>query len=410
MMTDQDPPSELRMLSPSQLTTWAEGPTEALRLRTFRDTVPGGFLAALAPLRVDWPASDTSGKQPFAIIRNVNYGGNPLEKTTVLHRVKVPLTGIAFVEFILVPSTRGGLHALAHHAQLRFVFEPDSLPVLMDLADLPTGSACHIPDLVLSWESWHESSIRYSGFKGLDPSSYQLSLRAYAGPQRFLEDTLRGRKWFAYRLRLPGGAKGSSELLKIVLALGDGVARDTISRLLDKGEHEWLEHAPPEQEDSASASEWERLRELVRQGKDYEDNHLHLSSDQESYQTLVRSCATLARYTILTAANRLFHQGYNDGLTPEKLPEPFLAKPAEWMKKIAHANLRGMFIRAPLALAYVIRHPESVPDKIPGELAEAGLVEKRDGKAWVVTYAHHGTHPYDRSGMYGADPGATASM
>ena len=73
------------------------------------------------------------------------------------------------------------------------------------------------------------------------------------------------------------------------------------------------------------------------------------------------------------------------------------------MKNIAHANLRGLFIRAPLALAYVIRHPESVPDKIPNELATAGLMEKQDGKAWVVKYRHKGTKPYDSSGMYGKD-------
>ena len=64
--------------------------------------------------------------------------------------------------------------------------------------------------------------------KGLDAASYKLSLRAYAGPRRFLEDTLRGRDWFSYRVRMPGGEKGYSELLKVVLALGDGVASDTI--------------------------------------------------------------------------------------------------------------------------------------------------------------------------------------
>ena len=66
-------------------------------------------------------------------------------------------------------------------------------------------------------------------------------MRAYAGPQRFLEDTLRGRDWFSYRVRMPGGEQGYSELLKVVLALGDGVANDTISGLLDKGEAEFLQ-------------------------------------------------------------------------------------------------------------------------------------------------------------------------
>ncbi len=402
-MTGQDTPSNLRLLSPAQLIAWAEGSVGAVRLRTFRDIVPGGFLAALAPVRIDWQASDPYGDNPFVIIRNVNYGGNPFEKTTVLHQVHLPLTGIAFVEFILVPSTRGGLHALAHHAQLRFVFKPEKRPVLMSLADSPAGSAARIPDLVLSWETWHESTVRYSGFKGLDPSSYKLSLRAYAGPQRFLEDTLRGRDWFSYRIRMPGGESGYAELLKVVLALGDGVARDTISTLLDQGEEALFKQAPPDEMDESSREEWRHLRELVIEGKKYDDPRLNLTSDEENYQTLVRSCATLARYTILTATKRLFHKGFTEGVTPDGVPKPFMGEPAEWMKKIAHANLRGLFIRAPLALAYVIRHPESVPDKIPEELAAAGLMEKQDGKAWVVKYTRQGTKPYDRSGMYGKD-------
>jgi hypothetical protein len=360
-------------------------------------------MAALAPVVIDWQASDPFGDEPYVVVRNVNYAGNPLEKTTVLHRARIPLTGIALVEFTLVPSTRGGLRALAHHAQLRFVFQSEKRPMLLSLAGSPAGSAAHIPDLVLSWESWHESSVRYSGIKGLDPAAYKLSLRAYAGPQRFLEDTLRGRAWFSYRLRLPGGGMGSSELLKVVLALGDGVARHIICHQLEQGEEEWLRHAPPEDAGSSSAQEWQKLRELAKNGREYQDARLNLSSGQESYQTLVRSCATLARYTILTAANRLIHRGHAEGLNKDQVPKPDMEEPTRWMENLAHANWRGLFIRAPLALAYVIRHPESVPDRIPDELAKAGLMEQRDGKAWVVKYSHHGTTPYDPSGMYGVD-------
>jgi hypothetical protein len=402
-MTDPDLSEDLRVLSPTQLIAWAEGSVRAARLRTFRDVIPGGFMAALAPIRVDWEASDPFGNDPWVVVRNVSYGGNPLEKTTVLHQVHVPLHGVAFVEFNLVPSTRGGLHAPAHHAQLRFVFQPDKRPVLLSLADATTGSAAHIPDLILSWESWHETTVRYSGIRGLDAAAYKLSLRAYAGPQRFLEDTLHGRAWFSYRLRMPGGITGASELLKVVLALGDGVARHTIAGQLQRGDQDWLKHAPPEGLGVASASEWQRLRELVESVPEYQDPRLNLSSDEESYQTLVRSCATLARYTILTATHRLIDRGHSEGLDKDHVPPPILAEPVEWMKDIAHAGLRGLFARAPLALAYIMRHPQSVPDKIPEELAAAGLVEQRDGKPWLMKYTHQGTKPYDRSGRYGVD-------
>jgi hypothetical protein len=403
VMAGDEDHSHTRMLSPAHMIAWADGSVDAIRLRTYRDVIPGGFLAALAPARIDWKSSDLYGDDPFLIIRNVNYGGNPFDKTTMLHRVRVALNGIAFVEFTLVPSTRGGLHALAHHAQLRFVFKPEKLPVLLSLADSAAGAAACIPDLVLSWETWHESSVRYSGLKGFDSASYKLSMRAYAGPQRFLEDTLHGRDWFSYRVRMPGGEQGYSELLKVVLALGDGVANDTISGLLDKGEAAFLKNAPPDEINDRSDSEWQKVRELVLERRKIDDPHLNLSHDQGNYQTLVRSCATLARYAILTATGRLIDRGITDGVSPDTVPQPLIGEPTRWMEKIAHTNLIGMFIRAPLALAYIIRHPEAVPAKIPIELANAGLMEKRGGKAWVVQYSHKGIKPYDSLGICGMD-------
>ena len=397
-------PAQTRVMTPEQLIAWADGSAHATRLRTFRDVIPGGFLAALAPARIDWKTSDPFGDEPFAVIRNINYGGNPFDKTTVLHRARVPLDGIAFVELTLVPSTRGGLRALAHHAQLRFVFKPEKRPVLLSLADSAVGSAARIPDLVLSWETWHESSVRYSGIKGLDAASYKLSMRAYAGPQRFLEDSLRGRDWFSYRLRMPGGEQGNSELLKVVLTLGDGVAKNTLASLLDKGEEEFLESAPPDESGAPSLSDWNKMRELMLENENIDTPLASLSSDQDGYQTLVRSCATLARYAILTATDRLIHRGISEGVSAGAVPKPLMGEPTQWMKNIAHANLKGMFVRAPLALAYILRHPEAIPDKIPIELAEAGLVEKRNGKAWVVKYSHKGVKPYDRSGKYGFEP------
>jgi hypothetical protein len=202
---------------------------------------------------------------------------------------------------------------------------------------------------------------------------------------------------------MPGGEQGYSELLKVVLALGDGVAHDTISGLLDKGEAEFLKNAPPDEINDTSASEWRKVRELVLDRRKIDDPHLNLSEDQGSYQTLVRSCATLARYAILTATGRLIGRGITDGVSPDAVPKPLIGEPTRWMEKIAHTNLAGMFIRAPLALAYIIRHPEAVPAKIPIELADAGLMEKRDGKAWVVQYSHKGIKPYDSLGICGMD-------
>ena len=92
IMTEHETTSELRMLSRQQLIAWAEGGAHTTRLRTFRDVIPEGFMAALAPAIVDWKLSDPLGDDPYVVLRNVNYGGNPLEKTTVLHRIRLPLS------------------------------------------------------------------------------------------------------------------------------------------------------------------------------------------------------------------------------------------------------------------------------------------------------------------------------
>jgi len=75
----------MRVLSPAELLAWAEDNTQVMRLRTFRDVIPGGYMAAMAPLLVDWRSVDTDNAEHDIVLRNVNYGGNPLERITVLH-------------------------------------------------------------------------------------------------------------------------------------------------------------------------------------------------------------------------------------------------------------------------------------------------------------------------------------
>ena len=102
-MRDAKHSKDTRTLTPSQLVAWTEDNTQVMRLRSGRDLVPGGYLASFAPVLVDWRASDWAGDSPYVILRNVNYGGNPLDRTVVLQSVRVPLDGIAFAEVTLVP-------------------------------------------------------------------------------------------------------------------------------------------------------------------------------------------------------------------------------------------------------------------------------------------------------------------
>ena len=387
----------IRVLSPSQLLEWAEDNTQVMRLRTFLDVIPGGYMAAMAPVLVDWLASRIDSDEPHVVLRNLNYGGNPLERITVLHALEFDLDAVEFAEITLVPPPReaGGRLAPWYHVQLRFVFESGREPRLLNL----TGTDASIPDLILSWESWRSPDKRFDVFSAMDSAVYALSLRAYAGPQRFLEDTLHAQDWFSYRLQLPGGRKGVVELLKVALALGDGVARHTISALLQQSEADWLRHAPPGTDDSHTAQQWQTLRERAQYSEARHDPALNLDAGQQRYQTLVRSCSTLTRYAILVAASRLVRRGHRDGVVLDKLPEPILHEPEPWMSDMAGANLKGLFLRAPLALRYILSHPETLPNRIPDELLAAGLVEQRDGEARVRQYSRSGLRPYGPEGI-----------
>lgn len=53
--------SHYRTLTPSQILSWVEDETQIMRLRSDRDVIPGGYMAAAIPVLVDWPASKLQG-------------------------------------------------------------------------------------------------------------------------------------------------------------------------------------------------------------------------------------------------------------------------------------------------------------------------------------------------------------
>lgn len=396
-MNKFDTDSQYRILYPSQILSWMEDDTQIMRLRTDRDVIPGGYMAAAIPVLVDWLASDVHGDPASIVLRNVNYGGNPFEKSTILHSVRVPLDGLENVELTLVPFGEGGRLGPLQHVQLRFIFESGKEPELMNLAGAETGANPHIPDLVFGWVSWRRPDIDWELRKGMDDEAqiYWLSLRAFAGSQIFLEDALEGRDWFSYPLRLPGGKAGLVELFKTTVTLGDGAARDTLARMLAGGEETWLKHTPRDNDaEQDIRSQWDELLERIRAADPQALAPVHLPPEQDTYQPLVRSCATMARYTVLLTVKRLIANGQDEGVVLDKLPEPLLGTTALWMKEFAHTGLRGTFLLAPLAMRYVMRHRESVPPDMPYEFDAAGLLQRRDGKRYRIHYSHKGMTPY----------------
>ena len=82
------------MASPEQLLRWSEDRTGVMRVATDRDVLPGGYMAALSPVLVAWPASEISTGSTTVVLRNVNYGGNPFERITMLHSVRLSLEAV----------------------------------------------------------------------------------------------------------------------------------------------------------------------------------------------------------------------------------------------------------------------------------------------------------------------------
>jgi hypothetical protein len=392
--------SRYRMLSPDQILSWSENDAQILRLRADRDILPGGYMAAAIPMLVDWSASDLHGDAPFFVLRNVNYGGNPIEKSTMLHSVRVPLDGLEYVELTLVPFGEGGRLSPLQHVQLRFVFEKGKQPELLEFAGVENGADPHIPDLVFGWISWQRPGPGWELLQGMDDDlqAYWLSLRALSGSQMYLEDILQGRDWFSYPLRIPGGKQGISELFKVTVTLGDSIARDTLRRMLARGEENWLKHSPPDNGDEKDIlSQWNELHERLQATEPQALAPIHLPPEDDTYHPLVRSCATMLRYGILLTVKRLIANGQHDGVILEKLPEPLLGTTEVWMKELSHTGLKGVFLRAPLAMRYILRHLESLPPDIPRELDVAGLVQRDNGKRRRVHYSHKGVTPYGQA-------------
>jgi hypothetical protein len=369
-------------VSVDDVTAYADLSAGTYRVRTTRDVLPGGLSMAMVPAFVDWDRSNLA-EGGDVVLRNVNHGGNPLSGITELRTARVRTDQVARVEWVEVPL--GGPRAVSH-GQLRFVFEPGGAELFGGEVGA-VGEADSLTDLVLSWEAWRPPGVDYDVLRGMEPGNYQLSMRAYSGPQRFLEDTLIRRDWHVYTLDLPGGRRGASELLRVALALGDGAARAVIAGIRGDQEDEWVVSGPDsESEGGDAAAQWRTLREqVVAAGIQPADARLDLS-EHSSYQSLLRSCATMALYSIRVTVERLEEAGLvGEGTRAPRIPE--IREVPDWMTDVASADLAKIFVHAPIAIRYVVEHPTTIPGNIPKELADSGLLVMRGDRSLVHHYS-----------------------
>ncbi len=330
------------------------------------------------------------------LLQAVNSGGNPLDRSVVLNWARIPIERVAYAELIMIPLDRA---RVAQHGQLRFVFEKGHEAELLTFSDPDSDERTHFEDLVLSWEVWRFRDDAYTPRRGLDEAN-PLTMRAYVGPQRFLEDTLQGHQWRSFRLKLPEGGKGASELLKVALAVGDGVARHAVATMIDEVEATWKTGGPAGDEPDAELKKaWQSLRQTFSLKERPEPAETPLGAAETTYNPLLRSCVEMMRYSILLLVQRLVEQGFSDGVVLDRLPAPALGKSEPWMREAADCDLRGVFARAPLALDFVFRNPHAVPAAILDELDHAGLIAHKNGKRDMVIYASDKEMPYGSDGV-----------
>ncbi len=385
-----------RTLSLAQLSELSKPFDKPLKLRGFRDLLPSGHLAARMPVTVDWRRSTFDAEEPMALLQAVNSGGNPLERSVVLNWARIPIDRVAYAEVIMTPLDPA---MVSQHGQLRFVFEQGHEPELLTFADPDDQKSARFEDLILSWEVWRFRDDAYTMRRGLDEAN-PLSMRAYVGPQRFLEDTLQNHEWRAFRLKLPGGSRGACELLKVALALGDGVARHAIASMMNEVQEAWKSSGPNgEEPDADLKARWHSLKQTFALEGRPEEAETPLGDAETTYNPLLRSCVQMMRLSILLAVQRLVEQGFSDGIKLDNLPSPTLGSREPWMREAADCDLRGIFARAPLALDFVFHNPHALPVGVLDELDKAGLLAHRNGKRDMVRYFSGENMPYGSDGL-----------
>jgi hypothetical protein len=378
---------EFKMIDVAGVIDYREMTSPTFRVRTTRDMLPGGMSAAMAPVLVVWDQSDFSPGGTVTI-RNVNHGGNPVSGVTVLRTAVIHSDRVLRAEYIAVPL--GGPDAISH-GQVRFVFA-DGGAELVGGDPATVGVPDSLTDLVLSWEAWRPPRTDYNVLTGLEPGSYHLTMRAYSGVQRFLEDALQQRDWNVYPLKLPGGRSGATELLKVCLAMGDGAARYTLSDMLVDTKEERVRSEPDTTIESGDAAEaWRKIGASMGGARTAGDERIDLKG-LTGYQSALRSCATMALYEINVATARLIERGYpHEGMNPVK--QSIRGDP-EWMVELAGASIAEVFLRAPQAIGFIRRNPAAIPSEIPGMLGEAGLLEREDGKIVKRRFTISGETPW----------------
>jgi len=382
------------IMEPVELLNLLSEPYPLLRIRSEVDRLPIGLAAAMAPAIVDWRRSMLEDDQEgFYLVHNVNVGGNPVEGRTVLATVKIPRAGVIAADWVLVLKRILGKDTAAGHGQLRLRFHEDKQPTVLNRDGGPMWPDPHVEDLVFSFEAWRPPGTSFNPRAGLDPNTYALTMRCYAGPQRFLEDGVCNHSWAVYPLDLDRHYDAFNNLLYTALVTGDSLARHTINHLLEKpAVHLDLEPTDYPQIDPRQIEE---LRPLLDRDQVPEDPIAQITGGLISYHLLQRSCITMGLNVIDTSLHRLHHR-YPELGTYESLPVAPKKIPS-WISNLAHSDRRATLLRLPGAIHWLAVHQTVLPDRSQVILKNAGLLRTgADGQVVSHYYFLGGDTPYGR--------------
>jgi hypothetical protein len=381
-----------REYAASEILEWSRADTPMVRVQTATDAIPGGLAMAMVPLMVNWSASSLGfGPEDFYLVHNVNVASNPIEGTTMLATVKVPAGSVESVEFVMVKSKVGNVETDAGHALLRFVFRDDNRPVILSNEGNPIANNASFNDLVLSWEAWRPPRAEFDPVAGLDPETYALALRCFNGSVRCTADAILDRPWTCYPLQVPDVPNAADELLYVSLLIGDAVARQTITTILNRRIEE--DRNLPEDYSSLATNEWVEIKDLLERENIPENPLQEILDGKIRYHLLLRSCITMALTMIDWANVRIHHRAElpeprRIRVTPESLPNV--------IDNLAQGKRSSVLARIPAALHWLTNHQTVIPGKAYKLLDEVGLLQRRDGRVVEKHYDNRRESPYGR--------------
>lgn len=382
--------------SATELKEWVNTETPTITANNPENRWPNGMAASMTPFIVDWMRSswdlndhkvDTNA---YAIVKNVYVGGNPILGQVQLSTIRIPEGGVKKVEFIIVRYALKGIAKTGGHVQLRFVFEENKRPELLNSDGSRNAESPYLDDLIISWEAWRPTQQKWSFKDGLNMDNYRLSARMYAGNQRFLQDLLRGAVWDCYPLDLSLTESMGDTILASGLLLGDGLARKLIWSILEEG----LIIQPSGEVQATWEKQDKNLARRMLAMEAIPDSPIkpYIEELDPGYHAVQRSCINASLKQIDLAMEYLYQDqalgpwpGIN--VSPEKIPS--------WFDDVVEGNGWGTFYHAPYALLWIMGHKEIMPYKAYIPLMKAGLLElNKKGRPVFYRYGKKYSSPY----------------